>query len=116
MTHSLTTLPAVALLLALAPVPTQAQEKKAGPLAIQARLAENVTFQGADDPKVTLGDVLDSLEKKYSLNFTLNEKALSGRPDVLKAEIAANRPMPRMNTSLGNVVQAVLTRADTGDG
>src|SRR5947209_7942713 len=104
MTHSQTTLPAVALLLALAPVPTQAQDKKTGPVAIQARLAENVTFQGLDDPKVPLGEVLDSLEKRYSLNFAVNEKALQGRPDVLKAEIAANRPMPRMNTSLGNVV------------
>src|SRR4051812_39029225 len=110
MMYSPTTLPAVALLLALAPVPTQAQDKKTGPVAVQAKLAENVRFDGTDDPKVTLGDVLESLEKKYSLNFTVNEKAVRGRPDVLRAEIAANRPMPRMTTSLGNVVQAVLTR------
>ena len=120
MTHLLTSrspLPAVALLLALAPVPTSAQEKKAaGPVAIQAKLAENVRFDGADDAKVTLGDVLESLERKHSLNFVVNEKALRGRPDVLKAEIAAPRPLRPMSGSLGNVVQAVLTRADTDDG
>jgi hypothetical protein len=119
MTHFLSSgspLPAVALLLALAPVPTSAQEKKTGPVAIQAKLAENVRFEGVDDPKVPLGDVLESLERKYSLNFVVNEKALRGRPDVLRAEVAANRPLPRMSTSLGNVVQAALTRVDLGDG
>jgi hypothetical protein len=81
-------------------------------LELRDKLGKPVDYQGIDDPKVTLQEVLDQLAQVYDLSFDVNEKAFRDVElgDVHKYEVACRQPIPRMNTSLGNVLQKILSR------
>jgi hypothetical protein len=90
--------------------PLRADDKQA--LEIHDKLAKTIKFNGIDDPKTNLGEVLDMLAKQYDLTFTVNERAFTRQKitDVLKFEIAGTSPLHAMNTSLETVLKQVLSR------
>src|SRR5260370_16616744 len=109
----LRSLRAAAVLRSLAGAPAPAGEKQ--PLtavALREKLATTVKFPGLDKPDITLGDALEFLTDLYDVPIGVNEKLLRARPEVLRTPIIGNRPMGRMTTTLGQAVQAVLSRAD----
>jgi hypothetical protein len=106
----------LALLLSLCAGPTGAQEKQpAGAVAIQERLATPLKFNGFDDAKMTLGDGLQFLSQRCDVRIVVNEKAFRDRPDLLKTEIIGNRPIEPTTAPLGQMLQTLLTRADSED-
>jgi RNA polymerase sigma factor (sigma-70 family) len=69
-------------------------------------------FNGYDDPKATLQELLDNLAGQYKVTFDVNEKAFKYEMlnDVLKTEVA-NPPIPTMkNVTLAFVLNKVLDR------
>ena len=76
-------------------------------------LAKPVEFNGIDDPKMTLADVLTQLADQYGLRFEVNEPAFEerGAAAVLDTPVAANRPLPPLkNVSLATALRLVLDR------
>jgi hypothetical protein len=110
-------LPALAAL-ALLPVcgrPLAAQQEAmqdARGLELREKLGKTVDYQGIDDPKVTLEEVLRQLAQVHDLSFDVNEKAFRDVEiaDVPKYEMAIRTPIPQMKTRLGNVLQKILSR------
>jgi hypothetical protein len=109
---------AVGILMALGIPQLQAQSKdwswrKERPSVEAARkLAQRVNFAGFDDPKLTLGAAMTTLQTKYDLSLSVNEKAFKFAeiPDVLALPIA-RAPLPAMrNVPLAAVMRAVIAR------
>jgi tetratricopeptide (TPR) repeat protein len=85
---------------------------------IRDTLARTVKYDGLDDPKSTLQDVLDQLRDKYNLQFDVNEKAFKFEnpdQDVLKTEVATP-PIPPLTASLGTVLRKILSRIKVNSG
>jgi RNA polymerase sigma factor (sigma-70 family) len=76
-------------------------------------LATEIQFEGIDDPKVTLGEFLDDLSKKYKLTFDVNEHAFKVaqlNSEVLSTAIA-EKPLPRLHgVRLSTLLRKVLSR------
>src|SRR5262249_17268444 len=55
------------------------------------QLNQPINFEGIDDPKVTLSEALDSLQRRYGITFEINHKAftLADVHDVSRFEITA---------------------------
>jgi len=82
-------------------------------------LSRRADFPGFDDPRVTLGEVLDSIAQRYDVSFDINEHAfrLDNVPDVLKTEIANPTAIPKMkNARLDTVLAKVLGRIPSPSG
>lgn len=81
-------------------------------LELREKLAKPIDYQGIDDPKATLAELLQQLSQVYDLSFDVNEKAFRDVEiaDVLNYEVAGRAPIPRMKTRLGNVLQKILSR------
>jgi hypothetical protein len=98
--------------------PTASPPAKADePLA--AKLFRRVDFKGYDDPKMTLGEALEDLGKKYGLSFDLKETAFKfeNLQDVEKTEIASPNAIPPMkNVRLDTVLRKVLSRIPSPSG
>jgi hypothetical protein len=75
-------------------------------------LAKPVKFGGADDPKMTLTEMLDVLANRYKLSFDINEEAFKHAeiPNVRAFEVIQPGPLPEMQTRLGVVLQKILGR------
>jgi RNA polymerase sigma factor (sigma-70 family) len=117
-----------------APPPARAAAEKAPPAAKEAEaeavptlerrdlelrdaLRNPIRFNGADDSKMTLAEVLEQLAKQYHVAFDVNEKAfrLENKPDVLQTQVATT-PIPAMTGSLASVLQRILARVDVSSG
>lgn len=88
-----------------------------GPLS--EKLERPFDFGGMDDPKMTLSEALDQLEKRYSVPFVINQKAFVSENlvDVAKHEVANPNPLPsKRNTTLGQVLNMVLERIPSESG
>jgi hypothetical protein len=97
------------------PMP-KAQAERGDLLASQ--LAQEIRFAGVDDPKTSLGEMLDSLAQRYALTFDVNVKAFAADhlKDVLKTEIATPFGIPPMNASMETVLQRILVRLPARSG
>ncbi|MFO0927060.1 MAG: hypothetical protein U0736_08455 [Gemmataceae bacterium] len=83
--------------------------------ALRQVLGETFDFHGVDDPKATLGDVLAQMTRKCGVQFDIHSNALvRGEGDNVVADpaVAPGTPLPRMKTSLRNVLRQVLRRVD----
>jgi RNA polymerase sigma factor (sigma-70 family) len=77
------------------------------------KLERPIQFHGVDDPKVTLAEALEQFDKRYSLTFTVNEKAFQQDQvmEVLRTEFANPNPVPaKPNTTLATVLRIILSR------
>jgi hypothetical protein len=106
------------LLASTAWIPAQPRAQPPKTESLVAKLARPVKFQGVEDPKLTLGGVLESLVKQYDLSFDINETAFKedGIADVLKAEIVKSWPIPMMNAPLQKVLEKVPSRVEATSG
>jgi hypothetical protein len=80
--------------------------------ALPARLAKPTKLDAIDDPKTTLAEVLDVLRDRLDIAIEVNEDAFKDDgQDALKANIAANRPLPKMtNVRLDQALNKILSR------
>jgi hypothetical protein len=81
-------------------------------IELRNTLASVCKYEGVEDPKSTLQDVLAQLEARFQFNFDINESAFAPgtAAELMKLEIAAKAPMPAMVTTLGQVVRKILAR------
>jgi hypothetical protein len=85
---------------------------------LYVRLNRLVTFNGVEDPKVTLAEELDLLGTQHNILFDINERAFAFDmvPEVAKTQIA-ERPLPPMkNVRLETVLHKVLARVPAPSG
>jgi len=96
------------------PSPAEAPAKANTTRQMHEVLATTVMFEGRDDPKSPLNEVLDQFAAQYNLNFVVNERAFeeAGINDVLSMTLTANgRPLPKMkNVRLSTVLNKALSR------
>jgi hypothetical protein len=107
------------LALAAAPKPNQAPGKEAAPaMPLADKLYKVITYDGMDDPKATLQDLLDMLSKVHEITFDLNEVAFKEElvNDVAKQEVG-HTPIPRMErVRLRVVLNRILQRVAVPSG
>ncbi len=87
-------------------------------LEIRDALSKNVEFNGVDDPRITLIEVLDKLTNVYHVTFDINERAFEAESlnDIARTEVANRSPLPPMKTTLERVLRKVLTRVPASSG
>lgn len=93
------------------PRPTAAMARRARDL--KARLAKRVDFQGLNDPRATLSDVLVVLARKYELFFDINERAFrfDQLRNVDRMAVCETQAIPAMkNVPLSKVLETILAR------
>jgi hypothetical protein len=91
----------------------------APPMSLPQKLAQRVKFDGMDDPKITLSDALDKLNKLYDVTFDINEKAFKFENvmDVAKTPITAENSIPAMkNVRLSQVLDKLVSRIPVPSG
>jgi hypothetical protein len=90
------------------PVPEPARHAD---LELHDLLTRTTRYDGCDDPKATLQDLLDQFRLKYQIEYDVNEQAfpLEAAKSLLKKEIASP-PLPAMTVSVGTVVNKLLAR------
>jgi hypothetical protein len=98
--------------------PAQAQQdRKRG---LRHLMTRPVTYEGLDDPKAKLSEVLDELAKQYDVTFNVNERAFEaeGLKDVLNTPVVTDgKPLPKLkNVAFAKVVQKILTRVPVKSG
>jgi RNA polymerase sigma factor (sigma-70 family) len=104
---------------AVAPAPLKPLPPHQTSAAVHDILNSVVEFEGLDDPKTTLIEVLDAFAKRFVLTFEVNEKAFAADnvPDVLTYEIAASRSVPPLsNLPLMAVLDKFLARLPSESG
>ncbi len=81
-----------------------------------ARLKAVVDFPGIDDPKATLGEVLEMLRQKHRIQIDVYEEAFAvrGVNDILNARLF-EKELPKMKAPLGKILDAILARIKTED-
>jgi hypothetical protein len=108
--------------------PAPAEAAKRGPAAeavepnrsrqINELLAKKVNFDGADDPKTHLSEVLDELAVTYNLTFVVNERAFeaAGIKDVLNTLMVTDKkPLPKLKgVRFSTVLTKILSRVVPG--
>jgi RNA polymerase sigma factor (sigma-70 family) len=97
--------------------PAQEKHKGRRDLAMRDALRGEIKFDGMDDPKSTLQDVLDRLRDIYNLPFDVNEKAFKEEhiDDVLRTEVA-KPAIPPMTGTLDMVLRKILSRINVPSG
>jgi RNA polymerase sigma factor (sigma-70 family) len=105
-----------------APAPPEVAKQSSAegsPKANQGRqmhdvLATTVMFDGRDDPKSTLDELLEQFAAQYNLNFVVNERAFeeAGINDVQSMSLTTNgKPLPKMkNVRFSTVLNKALSR------
>jgi RNA polymerase sigma factor (sigma-70 family) len=87
---------------------------------MQDLLAKAINFEGRDDPKTTLSEILDEFATQYNITFDVNERAFEseGLKDVLSAPLVPDgRPLPKMKgVRFSTVLTKVLSRVPSGSG
>jgi hypothetical protein len=81
-------------------------------------LKQTINYDGTEDPRVTLGDLLEQLSKRYGLTFDINEKAfeMDQLKDVARTLVADPTPIPPMRTTFATVLRKVLRRVPAESG
>jgi RNA polymerase sigma factor (sigma-70 family) len=75
------------------------------------KLLQPISFPGLDDSKSTLTDILVGLERRYNLQFIINEKSFAEAGLLESGEILiAQRPIPDMKVRLATILQFILNR------
>lgn len=90
---------------------------KQSPSMVQ-KINQRINFDGVNDPKITLNDVLDKLSKLYDVSFDINEIAfrLDNIMAVGATEVAVS-PIPTMkNAHLERVLRKILSRIPANSG
>jgi RNA polymerase sigma factor (sigma-70 family) len=102
---------------AAAEVPPELAKGKLRTKDLIDRLSSSIDFGGFDDPKMTLQDALEFLEKSYELTFDVSEPAFraAGYTDKsVMQEPIATQPIPRMRgISLATLLNKILSRITT---
>ncbi len=88
---------------------------------VYAKINKRVNFNGADDPKLTLGELLDHLATQYDIVIDVNERAFrSGTDDlkdVTKFPLIESAPIPPMkNARFEMVLRKHLDRLPNATG
>jgi tetratricopeptide (TPR) repeat protein len=85
---------------------------------LRNQLNKTVDFGGIDDPKTTLAEAIDQLEKRYRISIAVNDKAFKYEMlnDVLRTEIANPNVIPPKRTTLGRVIKSILDRIPVPSG
>jgi hypothetical protein len=102
----------VALVLAGGTPALRAEESARG-RELRHLLDQPVRFGGYADPKTTLSEALESLEKRYNLSFDFNKYAFEEAKieEIGKSRVVGyDNPVPAMHTRLGAVIKKVLSR------
>jgi hypothetical protein len=76
-----------------------------------------IDFEGIDDPKVTLGEMLKNLRDRYGVTFEINERAFAEQDvaDVGRFPLTAEKPIPPLpKASLATVLRVILSRIPLG--
>jgi hypothetical protein len=75
-------------------------------------LTAPITFEANEDPKATLGALLDQLATRHEINFDVNEAAFKadGFEDVLETRVAEKRLPGPKRTTLDAVLRKLLAR------
>ncbi len=81
-------------------------------------LKQTVNYNGTDDLRATLGDLLENLSKRYHLTFDINEKAfeMDQLKGVERTPIADPLPIPPIRTTLATVLSKILRRVPAASG
>jgi tetratricopeptide (TPR) repeat protein len=73
-----------------------------------------INYDGTDDPKTKLIEILDELATQYNVTFDVNERAFeaAGLKDVLNSPMVADgKPIPKMkNVTFATVLRKILSR------
>jgi tetratricopeptide (TPR) repeat protein len=87
-------------------------------IELRNQLAKPVKFDGVEQGRATLAEVLDVLAKRYHLTFDINEQGfkLEGVMDVASTPITADSAIPEMNTTLSTVLRKILRRVAVPSG
>jgi RNA polymerase sigma factor (sigma-70 family) len=85
---------------------------------LRQQLSQEIDYQGIEDARATLSDLLDQLSKRYNLTFDINEKAfeMDNFPDVARTEVCNPKPLPPMRTTLSTVLHKILQRLPATSG
>ncbi len=86
---------------------------------MEEKLSKPFDFAGFEDPKTTLGDAIQALQKQHDVVISLNHRAfhLDQVMDVLKFEIAALNPIPAMpRATLSRVLKQILAHVPAPSG
>jgi hypothetical protein len=81
-------------------------------------LAQVIDFQGLNDPKATLGEMLESISDRYDLTFDINEPAFNadGLADVLNTPIA-EKPIGKLHkVHLSTLLKKLLSHVPNPSG
>ncbi len=95
-----------------APMPPEAYQ-------LRDKLAKTFPFAGFDDPRTTLAEAIDLIQKRHDVVIEVNERAFRFDQvnEVLKTEIAAPTPiLPMPRATLGTVLKKVLARIPAPSG
>ncbi len=75
-------------------------------------LAKVFDFTGYEDPRITLGEITEHLEKRYGVSIEINRKAFEndGLVDVARFEPVAREPIPVRKSTLRQQLNLILER------
>ena len=82
-------------------------------LELRKQLSKTVRFGPLEDPKTTLAEVIDQLQRRYDLPISVNEAAFrfDGVMDIMKTEvIGMGGEIKEMRASLASVLKKILGR------
>jgi hypothetical protein len=81
-------------------------------LELDDALKKVVRFSGFDDPKTSVTEVVDQLEKRYDLTIEVDEAAFkaAGIPDIMRFQLAENAPIPPRPWPLDAILRKILSR------
>jgi hypothetical protein len=94
------------------------ENKDARPLGVAQQLEKVVSIGAWDDPKTSLADALDLMQKLSDLTFVVNTRAFETEElkEVEKYEIVASKPIPEMKASIRRRLETVLGRLPVASG
>jgi hypothetical protein len=95
-----------------------AQEQPKGMDWVREMLARKVKVGPFEDPKVTVADVIDGVQRRYDLPIQVNEQAFKadGIDDVMRFELCQEKPLKEMNAPLAVILNRILDRIPTKNG
>jgi hypothetical protein len=101
----------VSVALLSAATPLSAGESERG-RELRHRLSNTVNYQGLEDPRATLNDLLEQLTRGYGLTFDINEEAFNQEKitEVGRKEVAQPTPIPPMHARIETILRRVLHR------
>jgi RNA polymerase sigma factor (sigma-70 family) len=93
------------------PVAKPAKEDRSGEMHLA--LDKAIDYQGWDDPKAGLHELLDELAARFDFTYIVNERAFEaeGLDDILSIPVAGKTPLPKMKgVRVATVLKKILSR------